>query len=127
MASLNKIQIIGFLGKDPEMRFLPNGKPITTFSVATTSSYKKGEEGVKDTQWFNIITFGKVAERCNQSLNKGTQVCVEGSVKLNEWEDKDGVKHSKLKILANSVLPLGKIEKAKETQDNEVEPEDIPF
>lgn len=128
MASLNKVMIIGNCGKDPEMRFTPSGKAVASFSVATSNRYQKDGAWQEETQWFKVITWNKLAERCNQTLSKGSQVYAEGRLQLSEWEGKDGQKHHSLDIVANSVLLLGKREKAESKEaDNKVEPEDLPF
>jgi len=137
MASLNRIQIIGNLGGDPEMRFTPNGNPVTNFSVATTRKYTVDDEPREETQWFRVTTWNKLAETCNQFLVKGKQVYVEGWLKTREWEDKEGGKRFSVEITANTVLFLGQkqissedtqpTEAAKDFTPGELEPEDIPF
>ncbi len=126
MASLNKIMVIGNVGKEPEMRFTPSGKPITYFSVATSNRYQKDGEWQEETQWFNIVTFNRLAETCNQFIEKGKQVYIDGRLQMREWEGTDGGKHYNLEIIANTVLFLGKKEKAEQIE-GELEPEDIPF
>ena len=103
MANLNKVLIIGNVGKEPEMRFTPSGKPVVSFSVAVNS--KLGE--TESTEWFNIVAWDKLAETCNQYLTKGQQVFIEGRLQTRSWEDKDGAKHYKTEIIANKVLFLG--------------------
>ena len=109
MASLNRVQIIGNVGKEPEMRFTPSGKPTTSFSVAAGRSYTNDAGERKDeTEWFSVITWNKLAGTCNQYLQKGQQVYVEGRLQTRSWEGDDGVKHYKTEVIANTVLFLGK-------------------
>jgi single-strand DNA-binding protein len=105
---LNKVMIIGHLGRDPEMRYTPAGKPVTTFTVATTRNWNSadGEKHV-DTEWFTVVTWGNLAEICNQYLKKGQQVYVEGRLQTRRWEDTEGVKHSAVEIVANEMMMLG--------------------
>ena len=104
MASLNKVMVIGNVGKEPEMRFTATGKPVTSFSVAVNDKY--GEEST--TEWFNIVAWNKLAETCNQYLAKGQQVFVEGRQQTRQWDDNEGQKHYKTELIANKVLFLGK-------------------
>ena len=114
MPSLNKIMIIGYLGRDVEMRFAPSGQPTTSFSVATSRRYKKNDEWQEDVEWFSVVTWAKLAETCNQILSKGSLVYVEGRQQTRNWEDKDGVKHYKTELIANKVDKLDKTEKAED-------------
>jgi len=114
MASLNKVLIIGNCGKEAEMRFTPAGKPVTSFSVACNSKYGENES----TEWFNIVTWNKLAETCNQYLTKGQQVFVEGRLQTRSWESDDGVKHYRTEVIANRVLFLGQ-RKQEETNESE--------
>ena len=122
MANLNKVFIIGNCGKEPEMRFTPSGKPVTSFSVAVNSKFGESES----TEWFNIVAWDKLALSCNQYLTKGQQVFVEGRLQTHSWEDKEGVKHYKTEVIANKVLFLGQRKQGEETT-SEIDPEDIPF
>ncbi len=121
MANLNKVTIIGNVGKDPEMRFTPNGNPVTSFSVAVND--KHGEEST--TEWFNVVTWQKLAETCNQFVYKGMTVYVEGRQQTRTWESDDGVKHYKAELIAGKVIFLSKKPDGEET--GEIEPEDLPF
>ena len=100
MAGLNRIILIGNLGKDPEMRFTPTAKAVVNFSLAVN-------EGRDDPTWFKITAWEKTAELCNQFLTKGSPVCIEGSVKLETWESDQG-QRSSLAVTANRVTFLGK-------------------
>jgi single-strand DNA-binding protein len=137
MASLNKVMIIGNVGNDPEMRFTPNGNPVTSFRVATNRIYTTPEgERKQETDWFTVVAWNKLAEQCNQFLNKGRLVYVEGRMHNRSWESQDGQKRFRTEVVANRVtfldrqasasLPEEKVEEA-ETETNEVAPDDIPF
>jgi single-strand DNA-binding protein len=115
MANLNRVEIIGNVGKEPEMRFTPSGSPVTSFSVAVNSKFKETES----TEWFNIVTWNKLAESCNQYLTKGQQVFVEGRLQTRSWEDNDGQKHYKTEVIANKVLFLGQRKQGEETNESE--------
>lgn len=105
---LNKVQIIGHLGKDPEMRYTPSGKPVTTFSVAVSRSWNSADgERHNETEWFNVVAWGTLAEICKQYLVKGQQVYVEGRLQTRRWDDKEGVKHTSVEIVASEMMMLG--------------------
>ncbi len=105
---LNKVQIIGHLGRDPEMRYTPSGKPVTTFTVAVSRSWSTTDgERHNETEWFNIVAFGSLAETCKQYLNKGKQVYIDGRLQTRRWDDKEGVKHTSIEIVANEMIMLG--------------------
>lgn len=127
--------LIGNVGTDPEMRFTPNGNPVTSFRIAISRIYSTQEgEKKQETDWFTVVTWGKQAESCNQFLTKGRKVYVEGSLRSRNWESQDGQKRSRIEIIANRVLfldkqasaPLPSEEGPVELAD-EVEPEDLPF
>lgn len=142
MVSVNKIIIIGNLGGEPEMRFAPNGRPVTSFNVATNHRYTTAEgEPKEETEWFTVVTWGKLAEQCNQFLNKGRLVYVEGRLHSHSWDSQDGQKHFRNEIIANRVSFLDRQAGAavtaaapspgektvKSTGGDEIEPEDLPF
>ena len=105
---LNKVQIIGHLGKDPEMRYTPSGKPVTTFTVAVSRTWNSADgERHNETEGFNVVAWGTLAERCKQYLVKGQQVYVEGRLQTRRWDDKEGVKHTSVEIVANEMMMLG--------------------
>ena len=105
---LNKVMIIGYLGRDPEMRYTPTGRPVITFSVATNRNWSTPDgEHKTETEWFNVIAWGSLAEICNQILKKGLQVYIEGRLQTRQWEDTEGVKHKSVEIVANEMLMLG--------------------
>jgi len=101
--NLNKAFIIGNLTRDPESRSLPNGTPISSFGVATNRVWKKDGEQQKDTQFHNIVAFGRLAEICNQYLKKGGLVLVEGRIQTKNWEAQDGAKRNKTEIIMESM------------------------
>lgn len=99
MSSINKVVLIGNLGRDPEIRYLPSGDPVANFSLATTDTWRdKAGKKQEDTQWHQVEVFGKVAEVVRDYCTKGKQVYIEGSIKYNDWTDKDGVKRTKAVI-----------------------------
>ncbi len=105
---LNKVQIIGHLGRDPEMRYTPSGRPVTTFTVAVSRTWNTVDgERHNETEWFNIVAWGNLAEICKQYLNKGQQVYIEGRLQTRRWDDKEGVKHTSVEVVANEMMMLG--------------------
>jgi len=124
--------IIGNVGTEPEMRFTPNGNPVTSFSVATNRVYTTPEgERREETEWFNVVTWSRLAENCNQFLTKGQRVYAEGRLRTRTWESQDGQKHSRTEIIANRVIFLDRRATAplpeERVEEAELEPEDIPF
>ena len=108
MASVNKAIIIGNLGKDPEMRYMPSGDAICNFSLATTDSWKdKNGEKQEKTEWHRISMFGKLAEIAGEYLKKGSQVYVEGRLQTRKWTDKDGQERYTTEIVADRMQMLG--------------------
>ena len=105
---LNKVMIIGNLGHDPEMRYTPSGRPVTTFTVATSRTWNTADgERHTDTEWFNVVAWGNLAEICKQYLTKGQQVYIEGRLQTRRWEDKEGVKHATVEIVASEMIMHG--------------------
>lgn len=118
---LNKVMIIGHLGRDPEMRYTPSGRPVTTFTVATSRSWNTADgERHTETEWFNIVTWGNLAEICKQYLTKGQQVYIEGRLQTRRWEDKEGVKHSTVEVVASEMMMLGERREVNHGQAGEV-------
>lgn len=108
MASVNKVIIVGNLGKDPEVRFMPSGEPVANLSIATTSSYKnKQGEKVEETEWHRVSIFGKLAEIAGEYLAKGRTVYIEGKLKTRKYTDKDGVEKFSTDIVASEMQMLG--------------------
>ncbi len=108
MASINKVIIIGNLGRDPETRYMPDGGAITNISVATTDSWKdKNGEKQEKTEWHRVAFFGKLAEIAGEYLKKGSQVYVEGRLQTRKWQDKDGQDKYTTEIVAQQMQMLG--------------------
>lgn len=104
MAGVNKIIILGNLGKDPEVRYTPNGMAVAKFSVATTERIKNEDK----TEWHNVIAFARLAEICGEYLAKGRQVYIEGRLQTRSYEDRDGNKRYVTEIICNTLQMLGK-------------------
>ena len=108
MASVNKVILVGNLGRDPETRDMPDGGASTNISIATTSSWKdKSGEKQEATEWHRVAFFGKLAEIAGEYLVKGSQVYIEGRLRARKWQDKDGVEKYTTEILADSMQMLG--------------------
>ena len=108
MASVNKVILVGNLGKDPEVRFTPSGRAVAKFSIATTESWMDQDSGRQErTEWHNIVVWGKQAESCGQYLAKGRQVFVEGAIRSRSYDDKEGNKRYITEIVAQRVQFLG--------------------
>jgi single-strand DNA-binding protein len=107
MLTLNKVMIIGNVGTEPEMRFTPNGNPVTSFRVATNRVYTTPEgERRQETEWFTVVAWNRLAENCNQYLTKGQRVYAEGRLHTRTWEGQDGQRRSRSEVVANRVLFL---------------------
>jgi single-strand DNA-binding protein len=135
---LNKVMLIGHLGRDPEMRYTPSGRPVTSFSIATNRTWNTSDgERHTDTDWFNIVSWGNLAEICNQHLKKGQQVYIEGRLQTRRWDDKEGNKHTTTEVVASEMLILGErkgtpsdqSEDARERDDfdNRADEDEFPF
>jgi single-strand DNA-binding protein len=108
MAGVNKVILIGNLGRDPELRYIPSGQAVANFSLATTENWtSKSGEREERTEWHRIVAWGKTAELCAQYLSKGRTVYVEGRLQTREWEDKDGQKRRTTEIHAQTVQFIG--------------------
>ena len=108
MASVNKVILVGNLGRDPETRYMPDGGAITNISIATTSTWKdKSGEKQEATEWHRISFFGKLAEIAGEYLKKGSQVYVEGRLRTRKWQDKDGVEKTTTEVIADEMKMLG--------------------
>lgn len=138
MASLNKVMLIGRLGKDPEVKYTPNGAPVAKFSLATDESFKdKSGQQQKRTEWHNITAWNKLAEICEKWLHKGQQVYIEGKIQSHEWESDNGKRRS-FDIIASQMVMLGGKSQNNDaapsaqptpepSQPAEITDEDIPF
>ena len=105
---MNKIIVIGHLGRDPEMRYTPNGQAVTSFSVASSRRYTTGGgEQREETEWFNVSAWGKLGETCNQYLTKGQQVYIEGRMSSRTYEGRDGTTRVSIDVFLNDVQFLG--------------------
>ena len=128
---LNKVMIIGNLGRDPEIRYTSGGKPVTTFSVACSRSWVTSSGDRREaTEWFNVVAWGNLAEICNQYLRKASRVYVDGHLQTRNWEDTDGHRHYRTELVANEMLILdsrpGNIPRQSDYQYADDEP-DLPF
>lgn len=135
---LNKVMIIGNVGRDPEMRYTPGGKAVTSFSVAVSRRWTTPENEVRDeTEWFNIVAWDKLAETCNQLITKGRKVYIEGRLQTRSWEGQDGQKKYRTEVIAGTMLLLdsrpqggtggGPREADAGFPPDDMEPDDIPF
>ena len=125
---LNKVMLIGNLGRDPEMRYTPTGKPVTAFSLAVNRAWTTAEgERREDAERFNIVAWGDLAERCNKYLRKGERVYVEGRLQTRSWESMDGQKHSRTEVVASEMLMLEGRPREDEYSRGEVSGDEIPF
>jgi single-strand DNA-binding protein len=108
MASVNKVILIGNLGRDPELRYTQTGQPVANFTVATNENWT-GRDGKREerTEWHRVVAWGKTAELCAQYLSKGRTVYLEGRIQTREWEDKEGQKRQTTEIVAQTVQFLG--------------------
>jgi len=141
MASVNKVILIGNLGKDPEMRYMPNGEAVTNITLATTETWKdKNGEKQEKTEWHRITFYRKLAEIVGEYLKKGSQVYIEGRLETRKWQDKSGNDRYTTEIIANDMKMLGSRSQSNESkprQDDDVAPkqgsgfeemdDDIPF
>lgn len=138
MGSVNKVILVGNLGKDPELKYTPSGTAVANFTVATNEVWKdKGGQKQEHTEWHRVVVFGKLAETAGEYLRKGKQVYIEGAIRSRTYKDREGVDKTAVEIRADTLVMLGKPEGARgpaETGPRPVpdkEPEfnddDIPF
>ena len=127
MSGVNKVILIGNLGKDPEVRYLDNGVVVANISLATSESYKNKEgERITQTEWHDVVLWRGLAEAAEKFLKKGSSVYIEGKLRTNKWVDKDENNRYKTEVLADKLTMLGK----SNSQDNSVEKsseDDLPF
>jgi single-strand DNA-binding protein len=117
MASFNKITIVGYLGRDPELRYTPQGTPVCDFSVATTERRKdKSGDTQEVTTWFRVSMFGRQAEIASQYLSKGRQVYIEGQLSQREWTDKEGAARTSLEVRGTDIQFLSPASEGEQTQ-----------
>jgi single-strand DNA-binding protein len=138
MVGLNKMTVIGNLGTDPEMRYTPNGNPVTSFRIATTRTYTGANGGKQQsTEWFTVVAWNQLAELCNQYLSKGRRAYVDGRLQSHSWDAPDGQTRFRNEIIADRVLFLDRQgtspSSSTEEQPDEslgtssIEAEDLPF
>lgn len=133
MVGLNKVIIIGNVGTDPEMRYTPNGNPVTSFRIATSRSYNTPEgERKQDTEWFTVTAWNQLAELCNQYLSKGRRAYVEGRLRSRTWEGQDGKPRFQNEIIASKVIfldrqPAATLTEEETTETTPQETEELPF
>jgi len=108
MAGVNKVILVGNLGRDPEVRYTKSGQAVASFSLATSERWT-GKDGNKEekTEWHRIVAWGKLGEICGEYLSKGKQVYIEGRLQTREWDDKDGNKKQTTEIVASNMTMLG--------------------
>jgi single-strand DNA-binding protein len=131
---LNKVMIIGRLGRDPEMRHTSAGTPVTTFSVATGRTWATSDGSRRsETEWFNIVAWGGLAEICSRHLSKGQRVYIEGRLQTRSWEDSSGAKKNKVEVVAKEMIMLDRSGTPDEDPGSEYEnyedldEDEIPF
>jgi single-strand DNA-binding protein len=127
---LNKVMIIGRVGRDPEMRYTPSGRPVTTFSLASSRSWNTADGGKRtETEWFNVVAWSNLAEICKQFLVKDRLIYVEGRLQTRHWEDPEGNKHSSIEIVANEMIMLDERREGNHTGEafDEVSDDEYPF
>ena len=122
---LNKVLIIGRLGKDPEMRYTGSGSPVTTFTVASGRQWKDSNGEQRDeTEWFSIVAWNKLAEICNQHLNKGSRVYIEGRLQTRSWEDSQtGQMRYRIEVVANDMIILDNRSARENSEEYEPRPQ----
>ncbi|HTO55133.1 MAG TPA: single-stranded DNA-binding protein [Myxococcota bacterium] len=109
MASVNKVILVGNVGRDPELRYTQSGQPVASFSIATNERFKDRDGNWKDrTEWHRIVAWARLAEICGEYLRKGSPVYIEGRIQTRDWEDKEGNKRQTTEIVALSMQMLGR-------------------
>ena len=125
---LNKVQIIGRLGRDPELRYSQSGSPVCTLSVATDEGYTDRDgKKVDRTEWHRVVLYSKAAENCNQFLKKGSLVYVEGSLQTRKWQDQQGQDRFSMEIKAQRVQFLDKKDGGKPSSSESYGMDNVPF
>jgi single-strand DNA-binding protein len=140
---LNKIMLIGNLGRDPEMRFTPSGKPVTEFSLAVNRRRRTPEgETTDETEWFRIVCWDRLAEITDQYLSKGSQIFVEGRVQIRRYTGNDGTERTSVDVIANELIiltprgeraaggtrePSGRSQRQQENESFDEDFDDVPF
>jgi single-strand DNA-binding protein len=124
--SLNKVLIIGNLGSDPNIRYLPSGKPAASFRVAANRRYKIEGQLKEETEWFSVVAFGRLAEICSEYLRKGRPVFVEGRMKTRNWTDANGAVHYRTEVIAETMQLIGPRQNGQPQHHDADEPTDLP-
>jgi len=134
MSSVNKVILIGNLGRDPELRYTQGGQPVCNFSIATTERWGKGDDRKEKTEWHNVVIWGKRAEVAAEYMKKGSKVYVEGRLQTRKWQDKEGNDRYTTEIVVNDFQFLDRKTTTEDIQKLPGEPitdpiddEDIPF
>lgn len=126
LSGVNKVILIGNLGKDPDVRYLDNGVAVANMSIATTENYKnKKGDRVSQTEWHEIVLWRGLAEIAEKYLKKGSSVYIEGKIRTNKWVDKEGVTRNKVEIMADKMNMLSKSINNEDVSDNSLD--DLPF
>lgn len=106
--SLNKVMLLGNLGRDPEVRYTGSGKAVATFTVATSFTWRDQDGRDQDrTEWHRVVAWGRLGEICGEYLSKGKQVYIEGRIQSRDWEDQDGNRRTTVEIIASDMIMLG--------------------
>ena len=129
MAGVNKVILLGNLGRDPELRYTQGGQAVANFTLATSENWNdKNGERVERTEWHRVVVWGRVAELCSQYLSKGRSVYLEGRIQTREWEDKEGQKRYTTEVNAQTVQFLGnnRSEGSEASRGGNAKPESIP-
>ena len=121
MASVNKVILVGNLGKDPEVRYMPDGGAVTNISLATSSSWKDNNTGEKreETEWHRVVMYGRLAEIAGEYCKKGRSVYIEGKLKTRKWQDQSGVDKYTTEIIADQIQLLGGRDNGENTERQE--------
>lgn len=135
MGSVNKVILLGNLGRDPELRYTPNGSPVATFTLATNEQWKDKDGNKQEhVEWHRIVAFGKLAEICGEYLRKGRQVYIEGSIRSRSFKDREGNDRTVSEVRADNLVMVGRPEgggsegsRAAAEKPPEYSDEDIPF
>jgi single-strand DNA-binding protein len=132
MPSLNRVTLIGYIGKDPDVKYLPSGQTVASFSMATTEQWQADGEWQKKTEWHNLVAFGRIAEICGEHIHKGSLVYLEGKLQTRSWEDRSGGKRQTTQIVVSTIKNLsGKPKPPNESGELSPEEiannEDVPF
>ena len=127
---LGNLPIIGHLGRDPEMRYTPSGRPVTTFSISTSRTWNSADGQKRtETEWFNVVAWSNLAEICKQYLTKDRLVYIEGRLQTRHWDDPEGNKHSAIEIVANEMIMLDERRESSQTAESfeESSEDEFPF